>query len=180
MILAIDTTQSRASAALVGPDGRTAAEATADLSGADSLFALVSGVLGGGRIRPVAVAVCDGPGSLTGRRIGVAAATGIAKGYGVPVARISVFECLARIGGGPFAAGLGAGKAEVREFAAAPGRTVSVTDLGSLILASDNEWIVTSDLLMALGPLEKGGMRCPEVSVAVLVGLAAAKGEEAL
>ncbi len=65
---------------------------------AEHLFPMIDTVLaragigydGVGRI-----AVCTGPGSFTGVRIGVAAARGIALGRGIPVIGISRFEALA-------------------------------------------------------------------------------------
>jgi tRNA threonylcarbamoyladenosine biosynthesis protein TsaB len=65
---------------------------------AEHLFPMIDKVLaragigyqGVGRI-----AVCTGPGSFTGVRIGVAAARGIALGRGIPVIGISRFEALA-------------------------------------------------------------------------------------
>jgi len=49
------------------------------------------------------VAVCTGPGSFTGARIGVAAARGLALSCGIPAIGISRFEALAAEAAGPVA-----------------------------------------------------------------------------
>ena len=102
MILGIDTSAAQCAVALLGGPVNAAdpvVERQAMERGhAEHLFPMISSALaragigyeGVGRI-----AVCTGPGSFTGLRIGVAAARGIALGRGIPVIGISRFEALA-------------------------------------------------------------------------------------
>ncbi len=116
MILGIDTSAAQCAVALLGAgpinDSNPVVELRAMERGhAEHLFPMIEKTLaragigyeGVGRI-----AVCTGPGSFTGVRIGVAAARGIALGRGIPVIGISRFGALAaqtlEIGaGGPVA-----------------------------------------------------------------------------
>ena len=115
MILGIDTSAAQCAVALLGGPinaGDPVVEHQAMERGhAEHLFPMIDKVLaraGIGYESIDRVAVCTGPGSFTGVRIGVAAARGIALGRGVPVIGISRFEALAaetlKIGaGGPVA-----------------------------------------------------------------------------
>ena len=110
MILGIDTSAAQCAVALLGGPINAAdpvVERQAMERGhAEHLFPMITSALaragigyeGVGRI-----AVCTGPGSFTGLRIGVAAARGIALGRGIPVIGISRFEALAAEVGGPVA-----------------------------------------------------------------------------
>ncbi|MHA1527920.1 MAG: tRNA (adenosine(37)-N6)-threonylcarbamoyltransferase complex dimerization subunit type 1 TsaB [Alphaproteobacteria bacterium] len=115
MILGIDTSAAQCAVALLGDPinaiGPVVERRAMQRGHAEHLFPMIELVLeragigyeGVGRI-----AVCTGPGSFTGVRIGVAAARGIALGRGIPVIGISRFEALAaqmlKIGvGGPVA-----------------------------------------------------------------------------
>ena len=115
MILGIDTSAAQCAVALVGT-GDAAKEPiferrAMDRGHAEHLFPMIEAVLsraGIGYDGLSRIAVCTGPGSFTGVRIGVAAARGIALGRGIPVIGISRFEALAaqtlKIGiGGPVA-----------------------------------------------------------------------------
>jgi tRNA threonylcarbamoyl adenosine modification protein YeaZ len=73
--------------------------------------------------RPDAILVDCGPGSFTGVRVGLAAAHGLAIGWGVPLAGYSSLAVLAAAGGGvPVAAALlgGHGELFVQSFAGDP------------------------------------------------------------
>ena len=106
MILGIDTSTAQCAVALVGVGDPVVERQAMERGHAEHLFPMIDAVLaragigydGIGRI-----AVCTGPGSFTGVRIGVAAARGIALGRGIPVIGISRFEALAGEVGGPVA-----------------------------------------------------------------------------
>jgi len=102
MILGIDTSSAQCAVALVGTGD--AAEKpiferrAMDRGHAEHLFPMIEAVLsraGIGYDGLSRIAVCTGPGSFTGVRIGVAAARGIALGRGIPVIGINRFEALA-------------------------------------------------------------------------------------
>jgi tRNA threonylcarbamoyl adenosine modification protein YeaZ len=108
MILGIDTSATQCAVALLGAGpineaGPVVERRAMERGHAEHLFPMIGKALalagigyeGVGRI-----AVCTGPGSFTGVRIGVAAARGIALGRGIPVIGISRFEALAvEVGG---------------------------------------------------------------------------------
>ena len=98
MILGIDTSAAQCAVALLGAGDPVVERRAMERGHAEHLFPMIDKVLaragigyeGVGRI-----AVCTGPGSFTGVRIGVAAARGIALGRGISVTGISRFEALA-------------------------------------------------------------------------------------
>ncbi len=102
MILGIDTSAAQCAVAVLGSPidaGDPVVERRAMERGhAEHLFPMIDAVLaraGIGYEGVRRIAVCTGPGSFTGVRIGVAAARGIALGRGIPVIGISRFEALA-------------------------------------------------------------------------------------
>ena len=102
MILGIDTSAAQCAVALLGPPietGDPVIERRAMERGhAEHLFPMIDAAMtraGAGYQALSLIAVCTGPGSFTGVRIGVAAARGIALGRGIPVIGISRFEALA-------------------------------------------------------------------------------------
>jgi tRNA threonylcarbamoyl adenosine modification protein YeaZ len=104
MILGIDTSAAQCAVALVGAGAPVAERIAMDRDHADHLFPMIDSVLGraGASYRDLTrVAVCTGPGSFTGVRIGVAAARGIALGRAIPAIGINRFEALAAEAGGP-------------------------------------------------------------------------------
>ena len=109
-ILGIDTSAAQCAVALIAI-GDLAIEPVIerqamDRGHAEHLFPMIESALaraGIGYDRLSRIAVCTGPGSFTGLRIGVAAARGIALGRGIPVVGISRFEALAAQIGGPVA-----------------------------------------------------------------------------
>jgi len=104
MILAIDTSAAQCAVALVGAGDPVAERRPMERGHAEHLFPMIETVLeraGAAYADLTRIAVCTGPGSFTGIRIGVAAARGLAFGRGVPAIGISRFEALAVEAGGP-------------------------------------------------------------------------------
>ena len=98
VILAFDTTLDRAAATVV-VDGRICAERSEDMriGHAERLFPMIEEVLAVAVLTYPnldAIAVATGPGSLSGIRIGIAAARGLASALGIPAVGVSVFEAL--------------------------------------------------------------------------------------
>jgi len=106
MILAIDTSAAQCAVALLGAGDPVVERRAMQRGHAEHLFPMIESALeraGIGYQGVRRIAVCTGPGSFTGVRIGVAAARGIALGRGIPVIGISRFEALAVEVGGPVA-----------------------------------------------------------------------------
>ncbi|MEO0427967.1 MAG: tRNA (adenosine(37)-N6)-threonylcarbamoyltransferase complex dimerization subunit type 1 TsaB [Pseudomonadota bacterium] len=120
MILGIDTCASRCAVALCG-DGRVPVMCAErmDRGHAERLFPMIREMLADAALGIEAVtrlAVCTGPGSFTGLRVGVAAARGLALGRGIPAIGVTRFEVLARmLAGARQVAGAGAGPRPVEE-----------------------------------------------------------------
>jgi tRNA threonylcarbamoyladenosine biosynthesis protein TsaB len=99
MILVIDSATAACSAALIGEDGALIDE-RCELVGrghAERLLPMVAELLAGRR--PVSIVVDCGPGSFTGVRVGLAAASGLAIGWGVPSAGYSSLALIAAASG---------------------------------------------------------------------------------
>lgn len=99
MILVIDSATAACSAALIGPDGALIDE-RCELVGrghAERLVPMIADLLDGRR--PDSILVDCGPGSFTGVRVGLAAAHGLAIGWGVPLAGFSAMALLAAASG---------------------------------------------------------------------------------
>jgi len=106
MILGIDTSAGQCAVALVGAGDPVSERMAMDRGHAEHLFPMIEAVLAtaGARYADLTrIAVCTGPGSFTGVRIGVAAARGLALGRGIPAVGVSRFEALAAETGGPVA-----------------------------------------------------------------------------
>ena len=113
MLLAIDSATAACSAALI-EDGRIVAERH-ELVGrghAERLLPMIAELLEGRR--PEGILVGCGPGSFTGVRVGLAAAHGLAIGWGVPLAGFSSMAVVAAArGSGPVAVALQGGHGEL-------------------------------------------------------------------
>lgn len=99
MLLVIDSATAACSAALFGPDGALL-DARHDVVGrghAEHLLPMIEDLLAGRR--PAAILVDCGPGSFTGVRVGLAAARGLAIGWGVPVSGYSSMALIAAASG---------------------------------------------------------------------------------
>lgn len=122
MLLAIDTATAACSVALI--DGGIVVAERHELVGrghAEKLLPMVEALLGGRR--PTAIAVDCGPGSFTGLRVGIAAAHGLAIGWGVPLSGFSSLALLAAAAGaGEAVAALEGGHGElfVQSYAGEP------------------------------------------------------------
>jgi tRNA threonylcarbamoyl adenosine modification protein YeaZ len=98
MLLAIDSATAACSAALI--DGDTLVDERYELVGrghAERLLPMIEELLAGRR--PTAILVDCGPGSFTGVRVGLAAAHGLAIGWGIPVAGYSSMAVVAAASG---------------------------------------------------------------------------------
>jgi tRNA threonylcarbamoyl adenosine modification protein YeaZ len=122
MLLAIDSATAACSAALI--DGEALIEERFELVGrghAERLVPMIAELLAGRR--PTAVLVDCGPGSFTGVRVGLAAAHGLAIGWGIPVAGYSSLAAVAAAtGSGAVALHGGHGQLFVQSFAHDPVR----------------------------------------------------------
>ena len=123
--LVIDSVSAACSVALVGADGAVLAEAheVVGRGHAERLVPMIGELLGG-RV-PGSVLVDCGPGSFTGLRVGLAAAQGLAIGWGVPLAGYAAPALLAAMADrpeAPIAAAMQGGHGEifVQSFDGAP------------------------------------------------------------
>ena len=113
MILAIDTSTAACTAALLG-DGGELIGSCHELIGrghAERLMPIVADLLE--RRRPDRILVGTGPGSFTGIRVGIAAAHGMAIGWGSQIAGMSSLALLAASVGKPVAAAMTGGHGEL-------------------------------------------------------------------
>lgn len=154
--LVIDTVSPACSVALLAADGALLAEhhEVIERGHAERLMPLIAAVIGG--VRPDAILVDCGPGSFTGLRVGLAAAHGLAIGWGVPVAGYSACALLAAMAqneGAAITAALegGHGQIFVQSFAGDP--------------------IAPTDLLQSLGPADAA--RATDAAIVVGSGAAA-------
>lgn len=99
MILVIDSATAACSAALLAEDGAVL-DARHEIVGrghAERLVPMIAELLAGRR--PDAILVDCGPGSFTGVRVGLAAAQGLAIGWGIPLAGYSSLALIAAASG---------------------------------------------------------------------------------
>ncbi|MEM1276390.1 MAG: tRNA (adenosine(37)-N6)-threonylcarbamoyltransferase complex dimerization subunit type 1 TsaB [Pseudomonadota bacterium] len=94
MILAIDTSAGQCAVALVGHDCKVVKSERMSRGHAEALMPMVGEVTGGDYSRVTRIAVCTGPGSFTGLRVGISAARGLALGLGVPCIGVSRLEAI--------------------------------------------------------------------------------------
>jgi len=100
VIVAIDTSAAQCAVAVCAADATVLAHSAVPMARghAEHLFPMLDDALrraGGSYADLTRVAVCTGPGSFTGIRVGVSAARGLALGRGVPVFGVTRFEALA-------------------------------------------------------------------------------------
>ncbi|MEL6478461.1 MAG: tRNA (adenosine(37)-N6)-threonylcarbamoyltransferase complex dimerization subunit type 1 TsaB [Pseudomonadota bacterium] len=95
MILAIDTSAGQCAVALSGPAGGSSLIEHMERGHAEALMLMVAQLTGGNYQQLTRIAVCIGPGSFTGLRVGVSAARGLALGLDIPCIGVSRLEALA-------------------------------------------------------------------------------------
>ena len=151
LILALDTSTSACTAALIGADGTVHArrDSLIGRGHAEHLAPLIAEMLEGHVPREVLVGV--GPGSFTGLRIGIAAAHGLAIGWDVPVSGMNSLALIAAgvDGDAPVAVAVlgGHGELFVQSF---DGKRRAVSDIVNLPPA-EAAAVVTSDLVVGSG-----------------------------
>jgi tRNA threonylcarbamoyladenosine biosynthesis protein TsaB len=129
MLLAIDTSTAACSAALFDGDGRCIASADEQIGrgNAERLVPMLDELLAGRGADSILVGV--GPGSFTGIRVGIAAAQGLAIGWGCDIAGMSSLGLLAAgaEGAGAVAAVVDGGHGElfVQQFEGDPAAAAS-------------------------------------------------------
>lgn len=125
MILALDTSTAACTAALFEDEGNlvTQADEVIGRGHAERLVPMIEAMLGGQR--PERLLVGCGPGSFTGLRVGIAAAHGMAIGWGAQLAGFSSLALLAASASGTGAVAVaipgGHGELFVQEFDRATG-----------------------------------------------------------
>jgi tRNA threonylcarbamoyladenosine biosynthesis protein TsaB len=127
VLLAIDTATGACSVALIAADGTLFAE-THEIVGRGHAERLVPMIAELTAARPVSrIAVGCGPGSFTGIRVGIAAARGLALGWGVPLTGVSSLALVAAGVDEDVAVAIAGGHGElfVQRFAAGPLRAVA-------------------------------------------------------
>ncbi|MGQ0661634.1 tRNA (adenosine(37)-N6)-threonylcarbamoyltransferase complex dimerization subunit type 1 TsaB [Sphingosinicella sp.] len=115
---------------------------------AERLVPMIGELLGD--VRPAAILVDCGPGSFTGLRVGLAAAQGLAIGWGVPVSGFSSLALLAAMSGERVAAAAlhgGHGELFVQDFAGDP-----LAPLGSLRSLPPEEAATAVAAELVIGP----------------------------
>jgi tRNA threonylcarbamoyladenosine biosynthesis protein TsaB len=127
-ILAIDTASPRPAVSLLAGDALFEETLPSDRRSSEELLPAIARVLAAAGIRLAdceRLAVCSGPGSFTGVRIGLATAWGLSRASGIPVEAVSTLACMAEaarndaardaVGGEPtrVAAVLDAGRGEL-------------------------------------------------------------------
>jgi len=97
-ILAIDTASPRPAVSLLAGDALFEETLPSDRRSSEELLPAIARVLAAAGIRLAdceRLAVCSGPGSFTGVRIGLATAWGLSRASGIPVEAVSTLACMA-------------------------------------------------------------------------------------
>src|SRR5713226_8896871 len=119
-VLALDTASPMPAVALATPRASGEEPPPSDRRASEELLGAVARVLEAAGIELSAcgrIAVCSGPGSFTGTRVGLATAWGLGRALGIPVEPVSTLEALADAARAPglaeILAALDAGRGEV-------------------------------------------------------------------
>ena len=152
MILAIDTSTAACSAALFDSDGACIARRDERIGRghAERLVPMVAELLAGRSAETILVGV--GPGSFTGIRVGIAAAHGLAIGWGAELRGMSSLALLAAQAGGAdeVAAAIDGGHGElfVQQF---DGATLGPSGEAMTLPPAEAALLVTADLVVGPG-----------------------------
>jgi tRNA threonylcarbamoyl adenosine modification protein YeaZ len=148
VILAFDTSSAACTAALFDQSGTCIAQADEMIGRghAERLVPMIADLMDGRRASRILVGV--GPGSFTGIRVGIAAAHGLAIGWGAEIFGLSSLALLAA-GNGPVAAAVQGGHGElfVQQFDAA---AAPVSDLVNCP-PQEAARLITADLVVGSG-----------------------------
>jgi tRNA threonylcarbamoyl adenosine modification protein YeaZ len=183
IVLALDTASPRASVAVLAGDRLVEEPLSVDRRAAESLLGAVERALAGAGVRLKdcsRVAVCSGPGSFTGVRVGLATAWGFGRALGVPVEPVSTLEALAesarQTGARACLAALDAGHGETvaRRFALDATRARPIGE-GVRVPASDLQRVAGPDPVAALPPELCHGALSLAVSPAAAMAKAVAR-----
>lgn len=192
IILAIDTSATLCAACVYDAAERGRAVRDLGKGHAEHLMAVIDEALdkAGATFASLgAVAVCVGPGSFTGIRVGVSAARGLALALGIPAIGVTTLEALAfeargRFSGRAVLAALDGGRGEIHAaLYDAEGRGLTAPaalDAGvALALACEHNAVVTgsaADALQALAPAALDiASRAATADIAAYAALAAKK-----
>jgi tRNA threonylcarbamoyl adenosine modification protein YeaZ len=150
MLLVIDCATAACSVALLEADGAVldAAHEVVNRGHAERLLPMIEAVLAGRR--PGAILVDCGPGSFTGVRVGLAAARGLAIGWGAPVAGYSSLALIAAASGEAAAAVAlpgGHGELFVQDYGGDP-----IAPLGELSSLTPDAAAAAFAAALVLGP----------------------------
>jgi tRNA threonylcarbamoyladenosine biosynthesis protein TsaB len=180
-VLALDAASPRPAVALLS-DGRVFEERLPeDRRASEDLLPAVRRALAAANIGLAAcarIAVCAGPGSFTGLRVGLATAWGLGRGLGILVEPVSTLEAMAETarphGPARVVAVLEAGRGELvcERFALDSDRARSLGP-ATLVRAEDVARFASGDRLVALASEVAGGANDPR-TVSVAAALAAA------
>jgi tRNA threonylcarbamoyladenosine biosynthesis protein TsaB len=193
-VLAIDTATPDAAVALLS-GGRIFEEALPpERRASEELLPAIRRVLAtaGALVRCSRIVVCAGPGAVTGVRVGLATAWGLARAAAIPLEAVSTLEAVAETAredagsGARVLAALDAGRGDVvcRAYALLGPRAEPVGDAARVSPARARE-LAGGDVVAALpadllGPEPQGGpRRRPRPAAALALAVAARPGAEA-
>lgn len=181
-VLAIDTASPRPGVSLLAGGALFEEALPSDRRSSEALLPALARVLAAARTRLEdcdRLAVCSGPGSFTGIRIGLATAWGLSRAAGIRVEAVSTLECMAEAAGTAAGvprlyAALDAGRGEVvlERFALGAGRVRSLAPAERVLSAAVAE--IVGDAPLVELPVGLTGARAVPLSTTPASALALA------